>query len=265
MLNVALNIWKKGENVLYVPLEMPAEEIRQKAVSRETEIPFNLIEHADKLNDTQIKMIAEKLDEWTGPAHRFQILDMNGRSKLSQVRREIEKKIMAGFQPRVVVIDYADNLTPDKRQTRSDLEMNDILEDMRQMGKQLGFAVITAAQLARDGLKRVREQKDGKQQLGSTDIRGGQVMMANSDTVYAQLRNPAQPADQLLFFCLKARHGKNIFKSGQDRTILSVKADIGLIESANDVVYEGPQDEDLLDGMLNSPSIGIEEDDDQPF
>lgn len=268
MLNVALNIWKRsGENVLFVPLEMPAEEIIQKIVARETEIPFNLIEHADKLNDQQIKMIAEEMDKWTSPASRFKILDMNRRVKLSQVRREIEKMKMAGFHPRVVVIDYADKLVPDRRQNRNDLELDDTLEDMRQMGKQLGFAVISAAQLARDGLKRVREQKEGKESLGSTDIRGGQVMTANSDTVYAQLRNPSQPGDQLLFFCLKARHGKNIFHNNRDRTILSVKADIGLIESANDVVYSGAADNDLLDGIINPPKIGASEEteDDQPF
>lgn len=262
MVNVALNMFHlHGENMLYVPLEMPAEEILQKVISRETEIPFNLIEHAEMLSKEQIEKIAEEIDKWNKLQHRFSILEMGGRAKLSWVRREIEKRINY-FHPRVVFIDYADNLVPDRRQSRSDLEMNDILEDMRQMGKSLGFGVVSAGQLARDALKKVKDQKEGKENLSSTDIRGGQVMTANADTVYAQLRDPTQPGEKLILFCLKARHGSNIFPNKKDRTTLRVRGDIGLITSDNDVQSWGNSEtnDEIIEGISHPPV-----DPDQPF
>lgn len=267
MVNVALNIFQRsGENVLYIPLEMPGEEILQKIVSRETRIPSNLIEHAHLLKDEQIDRIAEEMKKWAELQNRFCVMEMGGRSKLSVIRREIEKRI-SYFQPRMVFIDYADNILPDRRQSRSDLEMNDILEDMRQMGKSLDFGVVSAAQLARDRLKQVRDQKDDKQQLGSTDIRGGQVMTANSDTVYGQLRDPSQPNEKLKFYCIKSRHGKQVFGNGKDCTALRVIPDIGLIESAEEcqwgsvAVTNGDMDAHILQGTTNPPP----EDEDEPF
>ena len=250
MVNVGVNIFKRcQENILFIPLEMPSDEIMNKIVSRETRIPMSLIEHADKLSEEQIKEIAAELDKWQGLSHRFSIMDLSERAKLSTIRREIEKRI-SYFKPRVVIIDYADNIVPDyTRGSRSDLEMNDTLEDMRKMGKVLGFSVISAAQLGRDALKRVREQKEGKQQLGSTDVRGGQVMTANSDTVYAQLRDPSQPNDKLIFFCIKSRHGQSTFKNKQDKTILNVRPEICLIESPRDIA----QVDSMIEEIQNKP------------
>jgi hypothetical protein len=117
------------------------------------------------------------------------------RTKVSVLRRQIEKRLNQ-LQPKVVFVDYADNLLPDDRLSRSDLEMNDTLENLRRIGKSMKFAVVTAAQLGREGLKKLKESKNHN--LSSTDIRGGQVMAANSDTVYAQWKNPSN-YDELYF------------------------------------------------------------------
>ncbi|MEI6297207.1 MAG: DnaB-like helicase C-terminal domain-containing protein, partial [bacterium] len=204
MVNVAINIFKyKNENVLYVPLEMPADEILMKIVSRETGVPLGLLEHADKLSEEQIKRVGEEMEKWNSLQNRFSIMEIKGRPKLSVIRREIEKR-MSFFKPRIVFIDYADNVIPESKGHRSDLEMNDILEDMRQMGKALEFSVVSAAQLGRDGLKRLQEFQGNidKMGLGSTDVKGGQVMTANSDNVYGQIRNPANPNGELIFTCI---------------------------------------------------------------
>lgn len=259
MLNVALNLFQRsGENILFIPLEMPHEEILSKIVSRETRIPNTLLEHAEHLTEEQIQKISEEMKRWVDLQHRFCIMEMGGRAKLSWIRNEIERRINY-FKPRVVFIDYADNLIPDRRQSRSDLEMNDILEDMRQMGKSLGFGTVSAGQLARDGLKKVNEQKEDKQSLSSTDIRGGQVMTANADTVYGQLKDPTQPNEKLKFFTIKSRHGKTIFANGKSSTALRVTPEIGLIESAEDCLWQGDSS-DLAQGVNTPPPT-----DDEPF
>jgi replicative DNA helicase len=273
MVNIALNLFKQSQqqaNILYIPLEMPGDEIIQKIVARETQIPFNLIEHAEKLSEEQIKMIGEEMDKWHNLQHRFCILEAAERTKVSQIRREIEKRINY-FKPRMVFIDYADNLLPDNQRSRSDEQMNDTLEDLRKMGKALGFGIVSAAQLSRDALKKLKESSEKNQRITSTDIRGGQVMAANSDTVYAQWRNPAQPSEELVFTCIKARHGKNMFHNDRDKTILKVRADIGLIESPNGLGWNGNADDPLLKGLNSPPPIGAaenlpeDEEDGSPF
>lgn len=235
MVNVATNIFKLyGANVLYIPLEMPADEIMTKIVARETRIDMHRIENAEQLTEDEIQALANEIDKWENLASRFSILDMAERTKVSTIRKEIEKRI-SYFKPRVVFIDYADNLIPDiSRGNRNDLELNDMLEDMRKMGKALGFSVVSAAQLARDALKRINEAKDGKTNpLSSTDIRGGQVYTANSDNVYAQLKKPDNPKE-LIFSCIKSRHGRTTFKKDSSRAVLAVQPEFGLIESAPD-------------------------------
>ena len=246
MVNVALNIFKRSNqqaNILYIPLEMPADEILHKIVSRETLIPSNLIEHAEKLTDENIQIIGQEMDKWQNLSNKFCIMEMVERTKVSVLRREIEKRIHY-FKPRMVFVDYADNLMPDNERGRSDEQMNDTLEDLRKMGKVLGFGVVSAAQLSRDALKKLKESKDGR--ITSTDIRGGQVMAANSDTVYAQWRNPSNPAEELIFTCIKARHGQNMFKNNRDKTILKVQADIGLISSLNTLGWNGQTNNDII-------------------
>lgn len=262
MINVALNIFelsKQEANILYIPCEMSADEILQKIVSRETKIPGMLIEHAHKLSEDQISIISGEIDKWTGLNNRFAIMEAVDRPSVSFIRKEIERRINY-FKPRVVFIDYIDNLIPEKANNRSDLEMNDTLEDLRRMGTTLGFSVVSAAQLGRDALKKLRESKEKDQSLGSTDIRGGQVMAANSDSVYAQWRNPSNPNAELMFSCIKSRHGPKTFSNNRDKTILSVKPEIGLITSplVLDWKTANPeQQKKIMEEISNVPPMSV--------
>ena len=262
MVNIAINLFKKsGVNVMYIPLEMAYEEIMSKIVSRETGIDLFRIEQAEKLTEDEIKRVDAELEKWESMASRFSILKMSERTRVSTIRREIEQRI-SYFKPRVVFIDYIDNLLPDfSRGNRSDLEINDMIEDMRNMGGALGFSVVSAAQLARDALKRIKEEKDGKHSpLSSTDIRGGQVYTANSDNVYAQLKNPDNPT-QLFFSCIKSRFGPTTFRNSASRAILAVKPNIALIESEPDGFtndFRSKEGQEYV-GMIATPPPAVEE------
>ena len=68
--------------------------------------------------------------KWETHNSRFSLLKMKERTKVSEIRKEIEKRI-SYFKPQVVFIDYLDNLIPESfRGNRSDLEMNQIIEDI---------------------------------------------------------------------------------------------------------------------------------------
>jgi replicative DNA helicase len=170
MMNVALNIWEQqNENVVFMPLEMPWEMMMQKIISRQTRIPFDKIDKAEKLTEDEIKRIADCLEQLNDKKSRFKLLKLGERTKVSAIKYEIEKRINY-YEPRILVVDYLDNLVPDHSRSRNDLELRDIFEDLIKMGDQNGFHVTTAAKLTRDALKRLREMKDDKKELDTTDI-----------------------------------------------------------------------------------------------
>ena len=264
MINIALNIFKYSKqeaNILFIPLEMPADEILNKIVSRETKIASHLIEHAEKLTEEQIKTISDEMDKWINIQNKFCIMDMPEGTRASVLRREIEKRLHY-FQPRVVFVDYVDNLLPDYIRSRSDEQMNDTLASLRTMGRAMGFSVVSAAQLSRDALKRLKESKDGR--VTSTDVRGGQVMSANSDSVYAQWRDPANPAENLIFTCIKARHGQTLFDNKRDKTVLHVRPEIGLIESPGVQIQQAFSKSKAVTDISIPPAF-VDNDNESPF
>jgi len=236
LLNIALNIWKNGHNVLFVPLEMTGEQMYTRALARESKV------HSDKLyniptlnNDERIKLDEAK-KQWLNLNSKFYILELPERTSVSSIRRQIDKHIDI-FKPRLVVIDYIANLTPDTRRSdRNDLEIGDMLKDLRQMGKTLDFAVVSAAQLGREALKRIRRAgaSRDKASINSEDIRGSHEYAADSDNIYAQLINTSQPDGLLDLYVVKARQGKKIFSNNKLRATLEVNPEIGLIKTQGD-------------------------------
>lgn len=260
MCNIAANLYSKfNTNILYIPLEMPRSEIFTKLIARENELSLTKIEHPETLSPEEFTEYKNKLsagfDKWSNLEHKFQVLDMPERAKVSTIRREIEKRI-SYFKPKVVFVDYADNLVPDFRRSRSDEEMNDMLQDLRKMGAALGFHTCSAAQLAKEYIKAFNESKEGKQQTAdSTSIRGGLVYGMNADSFYAQMRDPTAPNERLILMCIKSRHGAPVFgKEGHTKTHLAFSPDMALIESPSDVTWQGPKDVGMLDMLAVKPT-----------
>jgi len=232
MLNVALNIWKdKQENVLFVPLEMPREQVIDKMVSRETQINFEKIAKKKYLTDEEVQKIEDVNNQWVKLPSQIYFLEYMERIKVSTIRRQIEKHIDL-FKPRLVVIDYIANLIPDlSRDGRNDLEIGDMLKDLRSMGRAYNFAIVSGAQIGREALKRLRKSQSDKMMAYSEDIRGSHEYSADSDNIYAQFPDPTNPTERLQFFVIKARNGKKVFRDNQTSAVLEVKPEISLIRS----------------------------------
>ena len=270
MLNVAINVWKLShKNVLYVPLEMPREKMYQKFMSRETQIPFEQLQHpkflsVDQLNkardfEFQVKAIENE--------HHcsFYIMEAPEQIPVSTIRREIERNIDV-FKPNLVVVDYIANLIPDEtthRRDRNDLEVGDMLKYLRTMGKpgaihEEGLCVVSGAQLGREGLKRYRKS-GSKGVFYSEDIHGSHQYSADSDAMYAQMK-PQQANDntRIEFIQIKSRYGKNIFSNGSNKTMLEVDPKISLIKSINTTFYTQNQEE-IMNKVNDSDALNFDE------
>ncbi len=237
MLNIALNVWHNGHDVLLVPLEMHRNQMWRKACARESKVLTERLTRGVKdLTQEEWSRIEKMQEEWENNPAKFFIMQEPGNTTVSKIQRQIERNIEL-IKPKLVVIDYVANLEAQKqRYNRNDLEIGDMLKAMRQMGKDLGFAVISAAQLGRDALKRLRKagaNKD-KPSINSEDIRGSHEYSADADNIYAQLKSVAQPNELLDLYVVKARNGLTVFENGEIRASLSVFPEIGLIKSSDD-------------------------------
>jgi len=236
MLNIGLNVWKGGNNVLFVPLEMTKEQMWRRACSRESRVRSELITRNIKdLTDEQMEKIKKMDSAWDSYPSKFFIMEDPGNTTVLKIQQRIEKNIEI-FKPRLVVIDYVANLESHKeRYGRNDLEIGDMLKFMRQIGKDKGFAVLSAAQLGRTALTRIRKTgaNRDKASINSEDIRGSHEYSADADNIFAQLKSTSQPNELLDIFCVKSRHGPTSFENGNTRATLEILPEFGLITSSH--------------------------------
>jgi hypothetical protein len=265
MLNVAANVWWEQKlPVLFVPLEMPKKEMALKLLARQSGIPFAYLNKPKSMSEEQFEL-AKKFQTEPWPNYDSKLYIMNSyeeRTKVSVIRRMIEEHLEI-FQPRVVVIDYIANLSPDRvRGERNDLEIGEMLKDLRHMGRpgvihDKGFATISGAQIGREALRRIRRSASDKTAFYSEDIRGSHEYSADADNMFAQMPDPQQQEELLQLFCIKARYGKKVFTGGARKAVLEIKPDISLVRSALQR-YSGINKDDILKKAVDE-DFGIEE------
>ena len=253
MLNVAMNVWQKSKkDVLYIPLEMPRHFILNKMLSRQSQIDFDRVASPKSLTEEEYEKLRKILfEDWNEEPGKFFVMDSyEQRARVSMLRREISRNIDI-VQPSLVVVDYIANLEADSnRQGRNDLEIGDMLKDLRHMGRPgvvhaKGFAIVSGAQIGRDALKRVRKGGGDKTQFFSEDLRGSHEYSADADNIYVLFRDPQQPDERLQIHAVKCRYGKTTFPDGGSKAILEVKPACSLIKSSQDF-YSGENIGDIL-------------------
>jgi len=237
MLNIGMNVWEQGHDVLFVPLEMHRDQMWRRAISRDARVNSRFLARGgvkEKLTKEHLVKMKKAQTEWDNRRAKFFIMQEPGNTTVHKIQKLIERNIDL-IKPKLVVIDYVANLEAHKnRYGRNDLEIGDMLKTMRQMGKDLGFAVISGAQLGREALKRIRKEGANKDKptINSEDIRGSHEYSADADNIYAQLKNTSQPSSLLDLYCVKSRNGVTTFEDESVRAVLEVYPQFGLIKSA---------------------------------
>lgn len=262
MLNIALNLYKQfGKDVLYISLEMPEDMVKKKIVSRETGVMFGKIHKPFLMSDGEFSKVEDEWKKWKNP-HRFAIIDNKDQLDLADIRGAIETYISI-FRPRAVFLDYITILAPEKRYAKlaSHEWVGFMCKGLRQLGRKYGFVVISAAQLGREALKRLKSQKEGSQTVGSEDVRGSHDFSADSDSIFALVPDPNQPKQKLQVFCIKSRYGDKTF-DGQGKVKLEVKPEIGKIMSSADATWghdESTKDKAVKHGETMASQISFDD------
>jgi replicative DNA helicase len=264
MLNIGAHVWwNEKHNVLHIPLEMPHDLMLTKLVSRQTNTPFDLLKNPSEMSDKQNEFVLGVKKKWLDHESSFWIMDSyEDRTKVSVIRHMIERNLDL-FKPRLVIVDYIANLRPDNaNQGRNDLEIGEMLKDLRHMGKpgvvhDEGFAILSGAQLGREALKRVRRQGGDKASFHSEDIRGSHEYSADADTMYAQFIDDKQPDDKLIIYCVKSRYGKKTFPNGTAKAFLELKPELSLIRS-QDAMFSGDDRDEVLQKAMDDESQDLD-------
>ena len=238
MLNIALNVFKKtNENVMFVSLEMPRDLVIQKIVARESGISQSKMQKPHLLSDLEMEKIERELDKWNNNNNKFVIIDAVDGVTVADIASLIENH-SGYYVPRVVVIDYLTILTPEPWYARLPQHAwyGYMCKSIRNLGKKHNFAIVSAAQLGREALKRLKGQKEGAQSVGSEDVRGSHDLSADADNMFILYPVPSQPKEKLQLFCAKARYGDKSF-GGKGSATLTVNGETGKMSGDRDATW----------------------------
>lgn len=185
------------------------EERKRKQIKHDM-LKFNLktINKGEGKEDSVL--ISKMKAQLESNKNKFKTLTASQLQKLrpSQIDAWLEEK-MGEFKPDIIFFDYlglmgADHPNPG----RPDLDYGEICQHLRQMGKNRNFAIVTAAQLSRQAVKKIHDAGEngaGKANLGTGDVADSHKIGGDADNMFVLWKEPSGNAVRI--FTVKARYG----------------------------------------------------------
>lgn len=168
LLSVAKNMFMQGINVLYVSVEMPTDQMWDRASACYTGFEINDIKEGT-LDPTDEDQFFKKMDEFKNNKTRFEILDAPGVTAPT-IASEIEQMIDE-HKPQVVFIDYLGIVRPSEKGLQDNLAQAAVVEELRMLARQKKVGMWTAVQLNRDPNKGKAKSK-GLERVARSDVIG---------------------------------------------------------------------------------------------
>jgi replicative DNA helicase len=131
LLDFAFNCFLATGNILYVTIEMPENQLRERFYCRISGIKYDKF-RMFTLNDSDWELLQRKIDKLKEHPYKFDILDIPQSCNVRVLRNEIENYIRRNCVPKLIVIDYLN-----------------ILEGGFEWSKQLELAVELKQKIAR--------------------------------------------------------------------------------------------------------------------
>jgi replicative DNA helicase len=142
LINIGANSLKNGKNVIHYTLELNENYVGQRYDSVLTGIPAqNLKNYQDEI-ENKMKTLNGELTIKYYPTKSVGVMGL---------KAHIEKSIMLGKKPDVVVVDYADLLKVNSKDKHEALE--ELYEDLRGMAGEYQVPIWTATQANRSALE----------------------------------------------------------------------------------------------------------------
>lgn len=212
MVSVGDAIWKNSKkNVVYVTLEMSANRIGMKHLSASSVTSFDRIEHAEltKTNKKNLEAVFDERRKLSEEA-KFLYLEIasSGRVKTSLLESAI-RGILPYQEIDVLIVDYLELLYhAEGKSAEHWIQMGDVCKFLRGIGKKYGFSTISAVQLKREAISRIKKSKDKKADFGADDVQGSNQISGDADRIYAIMIDDRY----MKLFTAKNRFGKSNYE-----------------------------------------------------
>lgn len=158
VLQMAVQMIRKGKSVAYYNLEMPQKQVKQRLVSYLSGLPLSLVKHPSRLNDqnrAKFNIGVEELSKLKG------LYLSNDLKDIASIRRDVKNK-----KPDVAIIDYLQLVKVGNRYSGNRYaEVGEVSHALKNLAMEMNIPVIVLVQL-----NRVSAGKDDKEP-GMSEIR----------------------------------------------------------------------------------------------
>jgi len=224
--SAARGMAKQGEGVLFVSLEMKADELGMRIASDHCfqngrGVPFNAIVNA-RITDDQMRALIRAENEIR--TYPLNIIDAGSvtMSRLALgVRRNKRRMAAKGHELKVVIIDYLQLLQTDQRSKSVYEAVSEISRGLKALAKDAGVAIVALAQLNRgvEGRENKIPVLSDLRDSGQIEQDADAIIFLHREEYYLERTKP-KPGNEALheqsleacrnrigYFCAKRRNG----------------------------------------------------------
>ena len=165
----------RGHNVLYVSAELSEDMIKRRFDACMTGTPIQEIKKAAGY----VKGVITSSPQFVATAKRIQVVEVPmSTTRVSEIDVLIERLKRKGFNTNVLVVDYADNLAPERKVSDYRHEVTAIYKDLRALGQKHHLVVWTASQM-NDAGSEAAEKKGGVITIRHVNEARGKIHLAD--------------------------------------------------------------------------------------
>lgn len=199
-LQMAVNIYKQGKDILLISLEMPAEQYEDRFFSCHSDLPLHEMQKGQLTEEQEAAYNAQWKQIEQNPTF-FEIVDT---VSCNAMRVEAELSLaMERYEPDILVIDYLGIMKANEKQPKDNEEQAAVVEEVRALARVYDKPIITAVQLNRDPKKK----SVGTERLSRSDVIGHTVDIA----IQIEERETDELSDDIWYHVIKNRKGQSGF------------------------------------------------------
>lgn len=198
--NMAVNFCQRGEDVLYITLELPESWVAKRVDSMMTGIPSRQINgRIDEVHGILLKR--------RSGCGQFRIKYLPANSTTNQIAAYLKTlEIELGFVPAMIVIDYLDLVSPTAKIDINNISLKDkyTTEELRNICMELAACGFTASQTTKGS--------DGSEGFKQGDVAGGKTKVNTADNVVSMYQSLEMKEDgylELFFTKTRTSGGQN--------------------------------------------------------
>lgn len=184
-LQVAYNVARRGEPVAFFSLEMPVEQLAQRAQSVTSGLPLERIRQPKTMDEHDWAIFTPAGAQVGSAAITFADMPSLGIRDIRAKARQVHRKTPL----RLIVVDYLQLIPGEGRQSNRNSEIEQISRALKQMARELNCPVVCLSQLNRD-----LEKRNNKRPMLS-DLRDSGSIEQDADLVIALYRDDVYEED----------------------------------------------------------------------